>query len=164
MGETFKVGGIVWRGYRYSVDLRATWGRFGYPGWNTLFVPYRILAITSQRIKVQLLPDSINGEPATAKDKSPLFLDRQTLAARGKQYHTRYHEYFYTTKPERDPEQRYSSPEKVSILNLPTPYTEADVRRAYKRLAKTAHPDCGGSEAAFIELKKAHDAALRSAV
>lgn len=159
MADKFKIGGIVWRGYRYWNDLTFA-GIGGRVGWNTTFVPYRITGITGHRIKVQLLPDSINGEPATVKDKAPLFLNRATLAARGSQYHTRYHEYFYTTKPKRDPEQRHSSPESVSVLNLPTPYTEADVRRAYKRLAKKAHPDHGGSEAAFIELKQAHDAAL----
>lgn len=33
----------------------------------------------------------------------------------------------------------------------------ATVRAAYRTLAKTAHPDAGGSEAAFAELKRAHD-------
>lgn len=167
MQSSFKVGKIVWRGYRYWNDLDMTFsGLGGYVGWNTTFVPYRILAITEQRIKVELLSDSINGNTVAEKDRKPLFLDRGKMEQQGKQYHTRFHEWFYTVKPTADPERKTAQAvEKASnVLNLPPIYTEQDVRRAYKRLARTAHPDSGGSNAAFIELKRAHDEALRSAI
>lgn len=160
----FQVGKIVWRGFRYWNDLNPIAALFGRPGWNTTFIPYRILAITEQRIKIGLLADSINGTDATDKDRKPLFLDLGKMERQGKQYHTRFHEYFYATKPTTDPEQRGSQVSAISILNLPAIYTESDVRRAYKRLARTAHPDSGGSNAAFIELRRAHDEALRSAI
>lgn len=171
MRREFRVGGIVWRGYRYwsglsllEQSLLGNPATGDYSGWNTTFVPYSVLAFTRKRIKVMLLPDSINGTEATEKDREPLFLDRATMERDGKQYHARYHEYFYAVKPKSDPEHRHSSSETIGVFNLPVPYTKADVRRAYKRLAHDAHPDHGGSESAFIELKKAHDEALRGAI
>lgn len=165
MKITFQVGNTVWRGYRYWNDLDLTFsGLGGYVGWNTTFIPYRIVAITEDRIKLQLLADSINGIDATEKDRKPLYLKRLVMQNRGAQYHTRYHEYFYATKPAADPERRDSQGNASNVLKLPTLYTESDVKRAYRRLARTAHPDAGGSDAAFIELKRAHDEALRSAV
>lgn len=41
--------------------------------------------------------------------------------------------------------------------------TELDVRRAFKRLAAAAHPDHGGTDAAFIELTAARDRAIVAA-
>lgn len=161
----FQVGKIVWRGYRYWNDLDMSFsGLGGRVGWNTTFVPYRIVAVTAKRIKVVLLADSINGRVANELDRKPIFLDRAVLERDGKNYHTRFYEFFYATKPASDPERGDLLPNAPSILNLPAFYTEADVRRAYKRLARTAHPDNGGSNAAFIELKAAHDEALRSAI
>jgi hypothetical protein len=37
----------------------------------------------------------------------------------------------------------------------------AEIRDAYKRVAKTRHPDAGGTDAAFRELSEARDALLR---
>jgi hypothetical protein len=166
MKTPFQIGGVVWRGYRYWNDLDLTFsGLGGNVGWNTTFVPYLVLAFTRKRIKVMLLSDSINGTDATAEDREPLFLDRGTMERQGKQYHTRFHEYFYATKPATDPERRDSQANSaISVLNLPPLYTESDVRRAYKRLARNAHPDSGGSDEAFIQLKRAHDEALRTAL
>jgi|SRR5882724_435535 len=156
----FKVGQTIWRGYRYWVDL--SFVQFDYAaGWNTLFIPYRILAITSQRIKVQLLADSINGREA---NKKPVYLNRAVLEKDGKQYHTRFHEYFYATKPSRDPEQRYSPAASISIFNLPSPFTAHDVNREYKKLARTLHPDAGGTHEQFVELQRTRDEALRLAM
>lgn len=83
----FKVGNTVWRGHRDWVNLFDFTG--GVAGWNTTFIPYRIIGVTAQQIKVQVLPDSIRGIPA---DKRPLFLKRSILTTRGKQYHARFHE------------------------------------------------------------------------
>lgn len=160
---TFKVGQTIWRGYRYWADL--SFVQFDHAsGWNTLFIPYRILAITSQRIKVQLLADSINGREATVLDKKPVYLNRAVLEKDDKQYHTRFHEYFYATKPLRDPEQHYRSAPAISSFNLPTPFTAHDVNREYKKLARTLHPDAGGTHEQFVELQRTRDEALRLAM
>jgi len=48
----------------------------------------------------------------------------------------------------------------LAALGLGSSATEADVRRAYRRLALELHPDRGGSFAAFVELSRARDCAL----
>lgn len=169
MTYEFKIGGVVWRGYRYWADDRdfIHGAQFG---WNTQFAPYRIVAITAQRIVVEYQRNTIARRPTTKKEWSPLFLNRATMEREGKQYHTRYHEYFYAKKPKADPEHEYQfqphvpAPTKaMTILNLSAPYSVADVRRAYKRLALQTHPDLGGNSTDFIKLKQAHDDALRFA-
>jgi hypothetical protein len=48
----------------------------------------------------------------------------------------------------------------ASALGLAYPFTETDVRSAFRRKVKTAHPDTGGSQDAFIRLRAAHDRLL----
>jgi hypothetical protein len=48
----------------------------------------------------------------------------------------------------------------LSALGLTSTATAEDVRRAYRLRAKTAHPDRGGSDAAFVKLTKTYQAAL----
>ena len=50
----------------------------------------------------------------------------------------------------------------VAALSLTRPFTEADVRAAFRRKAKVAHPDGGGSSEAFTALRAAHDRLLQS--
>ena len=47
-----------------------------------------------------------------------------------------------------------------TILGLGPRATHAEIKRAFRRLALTTHPDKGGSAAAFIRVKWAHDEAL----
>lgn len=157
----FTVGQTVYHGWRYWKSEGLGAGEV--LGWNTLYLPYRITKITAARIHVEHKDTRIQ-------------LNRTTMEREGKQYHTRFHEYFYAEKPapnSADWNWAGSRPDFVipnftgdclATLGLTTPYTSADVRRAYKRLAKTAHPDLGGSHQAFIKLKQAHDSALRFAV
>jgi curved DNA-binding protein CbpA len=51
---------------------------------------------------------------------------------------------------------RRSSPRSVSSRRQ----NANDVRAAYRRLAKTTHPDAGGSHEAFVALEKNYRAAL----
>ena len=194
--RTFQVGQTIYHGWRYWKSEGLEPGEV--LGWNTLYLPYRITKITAARIHVEHKDVRIQ-------------LNRETMERDGKQYHSRFHEYFYAKKPE--PESREwnwagNKPNFVipnftgdclATLGLSTPYTKAvvvhfrcgcpinfslsrhydklklighqtdpsptkaDVRRAYKRLAKAAHPDLGGSHQQFIKLKQAHDSALRFA-
>jgi curved DNA-binding protein CbpA len=41
------------------------------------------------------------------------------------------------------------------VLGIPRDASTADVRKAYRRKAKTAHPDAGGTAQAFAELERA---------
>jgi hypothetical protein len=48
------------------------------------------------------------------------------------------------------------------LLGVPADYTRADVLAAFRRKAKTAHPDAGGSAEAFQKLVEARDRLLAS--
>lgn len=161
MARTFKVGNTIWHGSRYwkTDDLQS--GEI--QGWNTKYIPYTVARITAKRIEVY-----------NAETREAFWLNREAMERDGKQYHSRVHEYFYSVKPPPEKRQRWyqwSVPsfegvfgsECLSILGLSAPVTRDDVRRAYKRLAKLAHPDVGGDHQAFIKLKEAHDSAMRLA-
>lgn len=49
------------------------------------------------------------------------------------------------------------------VLGLPLErrLSEAEIHRAYKLLAKRAHPDAGGNAEAFLKLSAAHDALMK---
>jgi hypothetical protein len=49
----------------------------------------------------------------------------------------------------------------LKMLNLSWPCTVADVKQAYRRLVKRAHPDGGGSHDQFLALQEAYEQALR---
>src|ERR1035438_2640985 len=44
-----------------------------------------------------------------------------------------------------------------AILGVPRDADRAAIRRAYREMAHTAHPDAGGSPEAFARIKMAHD-------
>ena len=60
---------------------------------------------------------------------------------------------------------RLLTPEERSreVLGLPLErrLSEAEIHRAYKLLAKRAHPDAGGTAAAVLKLSAAHDALMK---
>jgi hypothetical protein len=49
----------------------------------------------------------------------------------------------------------------IQELNLSWPCTEAEVKVAYRRLAKSAHPDGGGSQEMFLALQESYVQALQ---
>lgn len=168
MKRTFQVGQTVYHGWRYWKSEGLEAGEV--LGWNTRYIPYKVNKVTPKRIEVY-------GRDIDDPNQS-VWLNRETMERDGKQYHTRFHEYFYAEKPK--PEWRewnwagsrsYTLPsfsqvfglECLVTLGLSLPVTRADVRRAYKRLALKTHPDVGGDHHAFIKLKQAHDSALRFA-
>jgi hypothetical protein len=64
----------------------------------------------------------------------------------------------------RDLEPRLPTPEERHRQMLGLPFdrglTLAEIHRAFKRAAKTAHPDAGGNAQAFLELTAARDALM----
>lgn len=160
MKREYRVGFHVYHGWRYWKTDDLETGEV--LGWNTLYLPYKITKITPARIHVQ-------------HKETSLQLNRAVMERDGKQYHTRFHEYFYAVKPALGAadwnwmgnQQDFVVPNFkgacLTMLGLSAPYTVKDVKRAYKRLALKTHPDLGGSNAAFIKLKEAHDSALRFA-
>lgn len=164
MKHSFKVGGYIWHGSRYwKTDGLVGAERIG---WNTTFIAYQIIKITAKQI-VASCP--------TCRLFPCITLKRLVMERDGKQYHTGPHEYFYADKPKTDPEHRYydqhipsfhqvfGNSEYLTTLGLNQPYTRRDALSAYRRLAKIAHPDKGGSSQEFTRLKSAYDTALKFA-
>lgn len=60
-----------------------------------------------------------------------------------------------------DPE--LSRSEALAILSLRADADDADVKRAYRRLARERHPDAGGDVAAFRDLQRAYERLLADA-
>lgn len=72
----------------------------------------------------------------------------------------------YTHQFDREPAGSHASadgsPWWADILGLTPPYTAASVRLAFRTRSRTAHPDTGGTEAAFVRLQAAYEAARRA--
>ena len=47
------------------------------------------------------------------------------------------------------------------MLNLSWPCTLTEVKRAYRKLVKGAHPDGGGNQDKFLALQEAYEQALQ---
>jgi DnaJ domain len=45
----------------------------------------------------------------------------------------------------------------LDLLGLDIPFTQEQLKSAYRSLAKSVHPDSGGSHASFLRLKDAYD-------
>lgn len=160
----FHVGALVWHGSRYWKTNGITEGEV--LGWDTRYIAFTIQKITAKQITV--LNSGVR-----------IVLSRGKMEREGKQYHTRFHEYFYAEKPKpgspnwnwagSDPDFKpptfgsTADPSAARLLGVSPPFTIMEVKRAYKRLAKRMHPDGGGSHAEFISLKDAYDSAMRSA-
>ena len=57
-----------------------------------------------------------------------------------------------------DPEQ--APPAWASVLGIGPPFDADGIRAAFRLRSRTAHPDAGGSEADFVRLRAAYEAAL----
>jgi len=160
-----KIGTAIYHESRYwkTDDLAA--GEV--PGWNARYLPYVVTRITEKRIYCTgCSPEGQPSQVQLPRGERPKRAGRerhQVLEIDGRQYYSRFHEYFYVEIPKAEPE-RNASPNLVSalsLLGLTVPYDRADVKRAYKRLAPKCHPDTGGSHREFIKLKTAYDVAVR---
>lgn len=56
---------------------------------------------------------------------------------------------------------RPAKPAWCNVLGLPQNATKDQIKAQYRRLAKTTHPDAGGSATAFSRLQKAYEEAMR---
>lgn len=132
-------------------------------GWNTDFEGCPVFKKSAKRVGV--LSPSLG----------ILWLNREFLERDGKVYHSKPHEWFYAVRPAVDPERSkgYTLDDLIArirgdssalvALGLQSGATQADIKRAYKRLAKKVHPDHGGDHESFIRLKNAYESAMRLA-
>ncbi len=71
------------------------------------------------------------------------------------------HRYGWTLNPHPPADGSASSPGWAEVLGVEVPCTFAQAKRAFRSAAKVAHPDNGGSDAAFRRVKAAFDAAAQ---
>lgn len=130
-------------------------------------VPHRVMRKTRQFVFVEQQPYSPGELTGSWFDQEhPTFrLDRRMLEKEGFAFvpATLYvedaeeiffsHEYTKATEEVRV--------KCIQLLNLSWPCTEAEVKRAYRKLAKSAHPDGGGSQEQFLALQEAYVQALQ---
>jgi hypothetical protein len=159
-----KIGDTIYHERRYWVQYPAFDEE---QGWNARYFPYVVVRVTDKTIY------AMGGGPdmQTSRVQFPRCHKQQPGQARwemlevdGKQYHSRFHEYFYTevpSKPREAPRPMSKCAYALLLLGITPPYSADDVNRAYKRLARMKHPDAGGSHDDFIRLKDARDVALR---
>lgn len=129
-------------------------------------VPHRVVRRTQKFVFIEqrpYSPDELTG--GWFERKSPTFrLNRRFLEREG-------YAYVPTTAYVEDAEEIYFSNEYtqaseevqlkcLQLLNLTWPCTEAEVKGAYRRLVKSAHPDGGGSQEMFLLLQEAYEQAL----
>lgn len=50
-----------------------------------------------------------------------------------------------------------STPDYYQILGVPRTATQAEIKKAFRKLARTHHPDAGGDEAKFKEINEAYE-------
>jgi hypothetical protein len=105
------------------------------------------------------------GEPRQPNPNRPVetfTLDREQLETTGSttRGHGWYNEYFLSPDPPARAPISGEVPAYLAALGLDGTASKVDVRRAYRRLVKTAHPDAGGDESRFIEIQRAYEQAL----
>ena len=67
--------------------------------------------------------------------------------------------FLYPEDFEREPGDDSNLPHWASVLGVEPPFHSAKVRDAYRARSKSAHPDLGGTHAAFLRLQAAYDEA-----
>lgn len=128
-------------------------------------MPHRVARTTPKYVFVER-------QPYTPDDRTGAWLDRERPTFRLDRSVLEREGFAYIPASARisDDEEPvfYSQPGAVQpvfacleMLELTWPCTQEDVKAAYRRLVKTAHPDGGGDHARFLALQAAYDEALR---
>lgn len=130
-------------------------------------VPHRVVRRTREYVFIEQQPYSPDELTGSWFDReSPTFrLNRRMLEQEG-------YAFVPATAYVEDVEEIYFSNEYtrvsgdaqikcIQMLNLSWPCTEAEVKRAYRKLVKSAHPDGGGTQDKFLALQEAYGQALQ---
>ena len=132
-------------------------------------VPHRVVKKTSKSVYVERRPYAPDAPTGTWLDgaRRTFRLDRQKLEREGYAFipiaeHVSddSEPIFFTMPRDERLEPGKQTPECLAALGLAWPCTAADVRRAYRRLAKQSHPDGGGTHDRFLALQEAYNQAL----
>jgi hypothetical protein len=84
-------------------------------------------------------------------------LDRERLERDGFVSHRGSWTTYYLSPPEAD---KHEPPRAFAVLGLSYPATKEEVKKAFRRKSKEAHPDKGGTAATFVALQDAYKRAL----
>lgn len=134
-------------------------------------VPYRIVKKTKRYVYIEQQPYRATQRTGSWLDHAPktFRLDRLMLEKEGYAFLPMMDElpsgisdpiFFTTSFHERVGEHEGIGGDALSILGLSLPCTVADVKSAYRRLAKQLHPDRGGNPTEFLKLQQAYRRAL----
>jgi hypothetical protein len=148
--------------YRDAVD--AATGQ-----WRS--VPHRVARKTARYVVVEQQPYAPTGLTGAWEDaaRPTLRLDRRTLEREGYAFVAASADLAEGEQPLFYARPRHPSaiwpggqrPECLVTLELTWPCTVAEVKQAYRRLVKVAHPDGGGDHDRFLALHAAYEQALR---
>lgn len=87
-------------------------------------------------------------------------LRRERAKKREEEFHQRQREREHWENRFRQSFQNRPDQNKINamkLMGLSDGFTKADVKKAYRKLSKVHHPDCGGLQANFIKLTKAYN-------
>ncbi len=137
--------------------------------WDS--VPHRIVRKTTKYVYVEQRPYSPGDLTASWLDRErPAFrLDRQALGQNGYAFipvtayvaDTEEPMFFAKARHERTGSYERQLPKCLDMLRLSWPCTVTDVKEAYRKLVKCAHPDGGGDHDRFLALQEAYEQALQ---
>ena len=134
--------------------------------WDS--VPHRVVRRTAKYVYVEqhsYSPDDLTG--SWLDGERPTYrLDRQSLEQEGYAFIPATAYLADKEEPlffnyERVKRHDGPLPNCLEVLELSWPCTATDVKEAYRRLVRSAHPDGGGSHDKFLELQAAYEQALR---
>ena len=133
-------------------------------------VPHRVVRRTPKSVFVEQRPYR-PGDPTGSwpdEERATFRLDREELEREGYAFISVLEHvsdadqpvFFAKPRDERVSAYGRQLPEGLRLLGLSWPCTAADVRTAYRRLARSAHPDSGGTHEQFLALQEAYTQAL----
>lgn len=130
-------------------------------------VPHRVMRRTKKFVFIEQKPYAPEEAAVPWFDQAaPTFrLDRALLEREGYAYVPATasaedaDEFYFSNAREKPP--RMAQPRCIQALHLTWPCSAEAVKRAYRRLARSAHPDGGGSGEAFLALQTAYEQALK---
>ena len=142
---------------------------------HAAFTRHRIVKQTARKIHVECDPfdedewtsrgEQGEGSPESAPKPRTLAVDRAALRAEGRFRCAGAHRgmTFYASEEDglRDAETTLAAKHPwCDVLGVRFPCSAGSIKAAYRRLAKTAHPDAGGEAAEFRVVEQAYRAAL----
>lgn len=134
-------------------------------------LPHRVVRKTRKHVYVDQQPYSPHDQTGTWLDTESFTfqLDRQMLEREGYAFVPSTSDLIDTEDPMffNSEYVKWKAPSTfqcLEILHLSWPCTQADIKRAYRSLVKSAHPDGGGSQDTFLALQAAYKQALQLAI